>query len=143
MLKITCTDWHTNGEWARSIRRSVFVHEQGIPEHEEWDDEDATAIHAVAWLEDEVVGTARLLTHGKIGRMAVLQHHRGKGIGAAMLAALLNEALKKGFKQVRLSAQQHAIPFYLRHGFKADADPHTEVGIPHQWMSKNLDVNTQ
>ncbi|HEX4918389.1 MAG TPA: GNAT family N-acetyltransferase [Limnobacter sp.] len=143
MLKITCTDWHTNGEWARFIRRSVFVHEQGIPEHEEWDNEDASATHAVAWLGEQAVGTARLLRSGKIGRMAVLSQHRRQGIGAAMLQALLKVALEQGFTTVRLSAQKHAVPFYSRHGFEPDADPHIEVGIPHQWMCKKLAVNKQ
>ncbi|HEX4842368.1 MAG TPA: GNAT family N-acetyltransferase [Limnobacter sp.] len=143
MLKISCTDWHTNGEWARSIRRSVFVHEQGIPEHEEWDEEDAAATHVVAWLGERPVGTARLLSSGKIGRMAVLPAHRGQGIGGALLQALLKIAMQQGFTVVRLSAQQHAVPFYRRHGFEADADPHTEVGIAHQWMCKKLEVNTQ
>ena len=78
-----------NGEWASSIRRSVFVQEQGIDESEEWDEHDSVSTHVLAWLGDKPVGTARLLPEGKIGRMAVLPEFRSQGIGSAMLLALL------------------------------------------------------
>ncbi|WP_370263645.1 GNAT family N-acetyltransferase [Limnobacter sp.] len=143
LLTIACNNWQTNGEWAKTIRRCVFVQEQGIPEHEEWDEHDANALHAVAWLNHQAVGTARLLNSGKIGRMAVLPNLRGQGIGSAMLNALLQEALRQGLQEVKLSAQKHAMPFYARHGFEALGPPHMEVGIAHQWMRKPLSCNTQ
>lgn len=133
-LRIDCSSWSKNGEWAKPVRRSVFVLEQGIAEHEEWDEHDNGALHAVAWLGDQPVGTARLLPEGKIGRMAVLKAYRGLGIGSALLKALVHAAKEQGLAQVRLSAQTHALPFYQQHGFVNDGPPHSEVGIPHQWM---------
>lgn len=99
---------------------------------------DPVSIHAVAWLGQQAVGTARLLPEGKIGRMAVLPEFRSQGIGSAMLLALLAVARQQQMLQVRLSAQQHAIGFYSRHGFAPLGEPHMEVGIPHQWMAINL-----
>jgi predicted GNAT family N-acyltransferase len=127
-----------NGEWASSIRRSVFVEEQGIDESDEWDEYDPVSVHAVAWLNQTHVGTARLLPDGKIGRMAVLPEFRSQGIGSAMLLALLAVAKEKNLLQVRLSAQQQAVEFYSRHGFASFGEPHIEVGIVHQWMVLNL-----
>lgn len=127
-----------NGEWARSIRRSVFIEEQGIDESEEWDQHDSNSIHVVAWFGDQAVGTARLLPEGKIGRMAVLPEFRSRGIGSAMLLALLAVARERKMPVVCLSAQQQAIEFYSRHGFVPQGEPHSEVGIPHQWMALNL-----
>ena len=138
MLRIACSDWDTHGERARPVRRSVFVVEQGIPESEEWDEFDAVSVHALAWLHEQVVGTARLLPDGKIGRMAVLAPYRTQGIGSALLAALVQTAHARGLNTVRLSAQTHALAFYAKHGFRADGPPHEEVGIPHQWMTLDL-----
>lgn len=138
MLRIDCSSWLINGEWASSIRRSVFVLEQGIDESEEWDEHDSHSVHALAWWHDKPVGTARLLPDGKIGRMAVLPEFRSQGIGSAMLLALLAVAEKQNLPQVRLSAQQQAIGFYSRHGFAPLGAPHEEVGIAHQWMMLNL-----
>ena len=127
-----------NGEWASSIRRSVFIEEQGIDESEEWDEHDANSIHAVAWYGEQAVGTARLLPDGKLGRMAVIAKFRNQGIGRAMLLALLALARQKTMQLVRLSAQEHALKFYVRHGFVPVGEPHVEVGIPHQWMELRL-----
>lgn len=127
-----------NGEWASSIRRSVFIEEQGIDEAEEWDEHDESSVHAVAWWGDTLAGTARLLPQGKIGRMAVLPEFRSRGIGKALLLALLNVARQQNMKTLRLSAQQQAIEFYSRQGFAPDGPAHIEVGIPHQWMVLNL-----
>lgn len=138
MIRIDCSSWLINGEWASSIRRSVFVEEQGIDESEEWDEHDPVSVHAVAWLNQTPVGTARLLNNGKIGRMAVLPEFRSQGIGSAMLLALLAVAKERNLLQVRLSAQQQAVEFYSRHGFASFGEPHIEVGIAHQWMVLNL-----
>ncbi|MCQ8895520.1 GNAT family N-acetyltransferase [Limnobacter humi] len=138
MLRIDCAGWDINGEWAKPIRRSVFIDEQGIPEHEEWDDSDGVSMHAIAWINGQAVGTARLLPEGKIGRMAVLREHRKHGIGAALLNTLIGKARAQGHPTVRLSAQAHAVAFYARHGFVTSGAPHEEVGIPHQWMELNL-----
>ena len=138
MVRIDCASWLLNGEWASSIRRSVFIEEQGIDESEEWDEHDANSIHAVAWYGEQAVGTARLLPDGKLGRMAVLPKFRNQGIGRAMLLALLALARQKTMQLVRLSAQEHALKFYVRHGFVPVGEPHVEVGIPHQWMELRL-----
>jgi predicted GNAT family N-acyltransferase len=138
LVRIDCSSWLINGEWASSIRRSVFVEEQGIDESEEWDEYDSVSIHLLAWLGEKPVGTARLLPEGKIGRMAVLPEFRSQGIGSAMLMALLALAKEKNLPQVRLSAQQQAIDFYSRHGFAPYGDAHVEVGIPHQSMVLDL-----
>ncbi|MEQ9108484.1 MAG: GNAT family N-acetyltransferase [Limnobacter sp.] len=138
MIRIDCSSWLVNGEWASTIRRSVFIEEQGIDESEEWDKHDSNSTHVVAWFDDQAVGTARLLPEGKIGRMAVLPEFRSRGIGSAMLLALLAVAREQKMQVVRLSAQQQAIEFYSRHGFVPQGDAHSEVGIPHQWMALNL-----
>jgi predicted GNAT family N-acyltransferase len=136
VTSIKLGDWTQMQTAAQAVRTAVFVHEQGIAPEDEWDAEDATALHAVLWNEHgQVVGNARLLQPSsrlaKIGRMAVLREARGKGYGARLLQALLVEARRRGHVEVRLSAQRSAEGFYAAHGFTVVGDPFDEVGIPH------------
>lgn len=87
---------------------------------------------------NRVLGTARLLKSGKIGRMAVLATYRHQGIGSAILQHLLMVARQQGFARIHLSAQKTVLEFYARHGFTHIGPPHVEVGIPHQSMQLQL-----
>lgn len=118
-----------------AIREAVFIHEQGVPAELERDALDAVSTHALARLLDgTAVGTARLTPDGHIGRMAVLEAWRGRGVGDALLAALLQDARSRGWPEVALNAQVGAIDFYQRHGFRAVGGRFQEAGIEHQQM---------
>ena len=141
------------GEWplmqiaAQSVRTAVFVHEQGIAPEDEWDTDDATALHAVLFdANGQALGNARLLrpstTIAKIGRMAVLRENRGNGYGARLLLALIHCARQRGHKEVCLSAQRTAEGFYAAHGFVVVGEPFDEVGIAHVQMRLSLKVKT-
>lgn len=125
----------------RALRRVVFIEEQNVPEAEEWDGLDSTALHLLACNDDTPIGTARLLLKGetgKIGRVCVLAEARGLGIGAALIRA--GEALlaKQGCTRAQLGAQCHAIPFYEKLGFTAYGPIYDDAGIPHRDMEKPL-----
>jgi predicted GNAT family N-acyltransferase len=123
----------------RAVREAVFIVEQGIPAELEWDTQDAIAQHVLAYdNQHNPVGTARMLVNGRIGRMAVLAPWRRQGVGGAMLVQLLDLARAQGLKQVYLSAQSQALPFYQRHGFKPKGQTYQEVGILHQKMTCRL-----
>lgn len=51
--------------------------------------------------------------------IAVVPSRRGRGTGAELLEALLDQARSDGFAQVSLSAEQGQTGFYERHGFRA------------------------
>ena len=123
---------------AYSIRKRVFVEEQGVPEEMELDEFDLNARHALAYADSECIGTARLVTLteniGRIGRMAVLPKYRGQGVGRRLLEALLKAAQSQAIKQVELHAQVTVIPFYEQFGFIAQGDIYDEAGIPHRDM---------
>ena len=128
-------DWHANRAELQSIRRKVFVEEQRVPEDLEWDEEDARCQHVLAHAPNgEAVGTGRLLADGHIGRMAVLEPWRRRGIGSALLVTLLEIAREHRFESVRLHAQTHALGFYAKHGFTPVGDEFMEAGIPHYMM---------
>ncbi len=131
-------DWTTSQAVLMDIRRAVFIDEQGVPEAEEFGEEDQRATHWVAYGADNVaMGTARLL-NDKVGRMAVLKAHRQHGVGSALLRQIIRQAAKTGLKSIHLDAQLHAIPFYEGMKFTTDGAIFDDVGIPHQHMTLAL-----
>jgi predicted GNAT family N-acyltransferase len=132
--------WQLDCESLQAVRRRVFVEEQGVPEHEEWDAADLTAIHVLAVASDrEPVGTGRLEPCGKIGRIAVRREWRGTGIGGQIMRHLVNQATELGFEAVYLHAQTSATGFYRRLGFRAEGPVFDEVGIPHVRMGLGIE----
>jgi predicted GNAT family N-acyltransferase len=132
-------DWYRDAAAIRSVRRQVFVEEQGIPEDLEWDGRDADCCHVLAMAgAAEVVATGRLLADGRIGRMAVLCEWRGRGVGSAVLDRLQRCALDRGLRCVYVHAQLEVAGFYSRAGFQAVGQPFAAADIPHIEMSKVL-----
>jgi predicted GNAT family N-acyltransferase len=138
MLRIDLMDWDEARPLAAPIRFEVFVREQRVPADIELDEMDARCVHAVAFQGNTPVGTGRLLPDGHIGRMAVLKAQRKKGVGAAMLLRLIEAARARGDREIALSAQVHAVPFYRAHGFIEEGEVYEEAGIAHQAMRKAL-----
>ena len=138
MPKIELLDWERARGQAAPIRFAVFVEEQGVPFEIELDEYDPVSIHAVAFEGDKAVGTGRLLPDGHIGRMAVLAAYRNKGVGAALLKELMQAAKRRGDREVVLSAQVDAMPFYRAHGFEPEGDEYMEAGIRHLAMKRSL-----
>jgi len=135
--------WEEARARAAPIRLAVFVEEQGVPAELEMDQMDAKCIHALAFqdtaFEDSrAVGTGRLLPDGHIGRMAVLKGFRGKGAGGALLSKLMEAAKSRGDREVVLSAQVRAVPFYQAYGFELFGEVYAEAGIPHRDMRRDL-----
>ena len=123
----------------RAVRETVFVEEQKVPIEDEWDALDPECVHVIARaLDGRAIGTGRLTPEHKIGRMAVLPEWRGKGVGDAMLLALVEEAQERGWREVALNAQVSAIDFYVRHGFRPEGERFWEAGIEHQAMRREL-----
>jgi predicted GNAT family N-acyltransferase len=137
-LLIQLLPWEKAREHAAPIRFTVFVEEQGVPHEIELDELDKESIHALAFDEGKPVGTGRLLPDGHIGRMAVLKEWRSRGIGGLMLKQLVNEARRRGHKEVLVSAQVHATAFYRAHGFAEEGAEYMDAGIPHQDMRRRL-----
>ncbi|MBU2955469.1 GNAT family N-acetyltransferase [Marinobacter sp. F3R08] len=127
--------WQLAPASIRDIRQKVFIDEQNVPPELEWDETDEIADHYLAVLPDNTpAGVARLFSTleetGHIGRMAILPQCRGQGIGEKLLRHLITESASR-FSELRLSAQEHAIPFYQRSGFHVCSDVYDDAGIPH------------
>ena len=140
MITIETRPWSEARDAAYAIRYAVFVEEQGIPAELEIDDCDPIAEHALAYVDNQCVATARIYldeqgpSKAKIGRMAVLRDFRGQGIGTALLGESIRAGMMQGANVFELHAQQSAVPFYAKLQFKPDGAIFDEVGIPHQCM---------
>ncbi len=132
-------------EEALSVRRRVFIDEQGVAEDEEIDGYDAdpatvpAAVQVIGRVDGVPVATARLLLDAgdrfpHIGRVAVLAEQRRRGYGNAVMQALQDEARRRGLGGIALAAQLHAIPFYERLGYVARGEVFLDAGIEHRWM---------
>ena len=126
-----------------ALRHEVFIDEQSVDPEEEWDGRDDEAIHAVALLDEEIVGTGRLLTDEdgdicRIGRMAVRENLRRHRIGDKILALLEEAARERGFRQALLHAQTYVKDFYAQAGYLEQGDVFMEAEIEHIAMTKDL-----
>lgn len=118
-ISVNILPWEQAQSQAYPIRLTVFVKEQGVPEELELDEEDPLAWHAIAKLDGQAIGTARLQKDGKIGRMAVTRSYRRQGAASSLLNALIDFGHQQGIRQFYLHAQMEAIAFYENFGFIA------------------------
>jgi predicted GNAT family N-acyltransferase len=150
-------DYVRDFEALRAVRDAVFVREQGVPRDLELDAADPACVHVLARdAAGRPVGTGRLVppdagtagdSHAaageapaaRIGRMAVLAGWRNRGVGDALLLALMDAARARGWTRVALHAQAGAIRFYQRQGFLPRGARFTEAGIEHLTMWRALD----
>ena len=137
-LTIRSGSWDALQQDAKLIREQVFIQEQNIPVEDEWDEQDAVALHFVVYDQTHPVATARLLQNNSIGRVAVLQSHRGLGIGKLLMLEIIQQAKHEQRQFLKLSSQVHAIQFYAGLGFVAQGDEYLDCGIPHIDMQMYL-----
>jgi predicted GNAT family N-acyltransferase len=124
-----------------ALRQEVFVVEQGVPEELEVDDDDKTASHLAAVSDGHVIGTLRIVCHGrtvKVGRMAVSASSRMKGIGRELMEFAAVTASRAGVEEIILAAQLTARVFYKRLGYAEEGAVFDDAGIPHVMMRKKL-----
>ncbi|GAA1618588.1 hypothetical protein GCM10009679_23830 [Saccharothrix algeriensis] len=89
-----------------------------------------TYLPFAAEIDGRVVGAAWLLVaervpgngsperwYGDVQSVMVREEHRGRGIGGALMAAILAEARKRGLLHVTVHSGRRAVDFYLRNGF--------------------------
>jgi len=131
------------------IRHDVFVGEQGVEPDLEADERDRapTTVHLLATIDGGAVATARLIPTGdgsaQVGRVAVLAHARGTGVGAALMRAAEDVARNRmcdddGQVRLDLSVQVQAAGFYRRLGYVVSPKIHYEAGIAHHAAHKQM-----
>ena len=127
---------------ASKVRFSVFVKEQGIPEENEYDENDKTAYHAVLYEDEAPVACGRLYFEdgaAHIGRVAVLKQRRRLGYATAVCEELVDLAAALGRADVvALGAQKYVVGLYEKLGFKIVGEEYLDENIPHLKMIKEI-----
>jgi GNAT superfamily N-acetyltransferase len=104
-----------------------------------------THLPFVAEVDGRVVGSAWLLVaervpgngaldrrYGDVQSVMVRAEYRNRGVGAALMAAILAEARERGLLHVTVHSGRRAVDFYLRNGF----DQHRQLLL---WEPAGLD----
>ena len=141
MVEVRLAEKEADRRTCLRLRWTVFVEEQNVPPSLEVDEHDAAgAVHALALLDGVPAGTGRFVLIGpgvaRIGRMAVLDDARGKGLGMALLRFLEAEARKRGARQFTLNAQVSARRFYEKAGYQAVGPIFDDADIAHVRMDR-------
>lgn len=142
MLKIKRAETQAEFFGLARVRTLVFVKEQQVDPEIELDCEDDTAIHYIAIMDGQVVGTCRILLHekeAKLGRMAILAPYRRMKIASALIHAVEQERSALAFTNLKLGAQMQAIPFYESCGFQVYGPVFLDANIEHRMMVKNYE----
>lgn len=129
---------------AFTIRKEVFVREQGVPlsdEFDEFDHLEANCKHILVLHQGQAVGTGRIRTlgdTGKLERICVLEAYRKYGIGRLIIDKLESIARNEGLHKVKLHGQTQAEGFYHKLNYVTSSDMFMEDGIPHVLLTKRL-----
>lgn len=129
-------------DFCKSIRKEVFIDEQGVDPKIEMDSKDADCEHVLAFYKNKPIATARLLRISsekyKIGRMAVKKKFRRSGIGSKLLSFMENQLKNNNIQFIELNAQKYVETFYLKNGYTSVGNEFFEANILHIKMQKNI-----
>ena len=138
-FRIELKDWEQARPSAAPLRYGVFMEEKYALPGIELDELDAQCVHALAIDEaGATIATGRLQPDGSIGRMAVLKDWRRRGVGEAIIQALVEEARRRRYREVTVSVPLQAGEFYRGLGFAADGKVTKDAGLLVQKMRMEL-----
>ncbi len=133
------------------LRIDVFVVEQtcyypDLDSNKGTLDRHPETLHLLGYKNNTLVAYLRILPKGQsyddyisIGRVAIALTTRGEGIGHQLMKQALTLCQQYFPKQnIKISAQEHLIGYYQKHGFRQASDMYLEDEIPHVAMIKTL-----
>lgn len=127
---------------AQQIRYDVFVIGQRVPEEEEIDAFEDVCSHFLALSNNTPCGAARWrkTDNGvKLERFAVLEDFRSKGVGSALVNAVIKDIEAEPDTEnepLYLHSQLSAMPLYEKFGFVKEGELFQECDIDHYTMKK-------
>lgn len=141
-LQIKTVNYQDETAAIEYIRTKVFQEEQGVAAELEFDGLDSSAIHFLAYLNNEAVGTARIreikANITKIERVAVLSCARKQGIGKKLISTALETIAQQNKTMAIVHSQEYIAPLYQQLGFEIVGEKFSEAGIAHVKMIKQL-----
>ena len=125
------------------VRAEVFVTGQKCL-YVDPDGKDLDSVQVFASERDRIIGCLRIYQKEpgvlQIGRVAVIESQRGRGIGKQMMWQAIDYITENLLEEkIYLEAQTYAIGFYEKLGFKVISGEFLDEGIPHKGMELILD----
>lgn len=133
---VTRCTWQEGKRELQAIRFDVFIKGQNISIKDEYDGLDESATHFLVHHQGKAIACARAIEKNgaiKIGRLAVLESYRKKGLGRFLLQTVC-EAYSD--QTHILDAQCYLIHFYQSMGFGICGPLFMDAGIAHLPMVK-------
>lgn len=131
------------------LRIDVFVVEQtcyypDLDSNKDQLDRHKDTLHLLGYQNDTLVSYLRILARGQsydeyisIGRVAIAEQARGSGLGHELMTQALQLCQQYFPKQsIKISAQEHLLNYYQKHGFEQVSSMYLEDDIPHIAMLK-------
>ncbi len=141
-IDLKVTTYERDRTLINTIRTQVFQLEQGVDPALEFDGQDETAQHVMAYVDGQPAATARirqLTPHlAKLERVAVLKLFRGLGLGKQVTLKALEWMRSQSISTVKIHAQTPVQGFYEKLEFVPRGEVFEEAGIPHIEMFKVL-----
>lgn len=126
-----------------AIRNSVYVGEQECPYEEEYDGNDFSATHLLAYIGDEPVGCLRLrffADFAKFERMAIRKEYRKSRAAMQLARAGFKFCQKKGYRRVYGHIQEQLVPFWSRFGFRVMENTRRFVFSDYEYIEIVADI---
>ena len=100
-----------------------------------FDEFEDNSLRVVAYIDDKVIGHARLFVHdnmGEITQVVVDHEYRGLQIGKKIMMKLIEKAKELKVKHITLDARVYAIDFYKKFGFETQGEEYISLktGMP-------------
>jgi predicted GNAT family N-acyltransferase len=103
-----------------SLRSAVYIAEQECPYLEEFDGNDFSCTHLLAYLGNEPIGCLRIrffADFAKIERLAVRKEFRKIGATKPLIEAAIDLCKAKGYQRLYGHAARHVVKFWEQFGF--------------------------
>lgn len=128
---------------AIDLRYREFYETSNRAKESIFDEFEDKSIRIVAYIDDKVIGHARLFVHDSVGEITqvVVDHeYRGMNIGIGIMSRLIERAKEIKIKYITLDARVYAVDFYKKFGFETRGQEYISLksGMPIIKMVQNF-----
>lgn len=128
VLRLSITEVCVNDHLNDSVTLARWLSDKQVHLFERWLADPANEV-VVAESDGALTGVGLIYLRSEIRLCYVHARFQGQGVGAALLTALEEHALRAGSKEIRLTSTGNARPFYERRGYRAVGEGKIVFGV--------------